>query len=222
MKTLPYLCFAILVASVATAQTLPQNPATPPASQAPPASDATPQRVMHFNAGTLIRAQLETAIDAKKAHVGDPVIARTTDDLNSNPPGLATKGCKITGHIVEVVAHEKDTPAKVRIVFDKMTLKNDSDMALPATIQAVGFPEASLTAVQATPLSGGSPGSYSGQKMSGPRSDAKDAKLPFNAQGAVGISNVSLAAGTEQDSILTSSKHDVKLESGMQMILRTN
>jgi hypothetical protein len=128
---------------------------------------------MHFSPGTLIRAQLETAVDAKKAHVGDQVLATTTDDLHSDPPGLATKGCKITGHIVEVTPHEKDTPAKIRIVFDKLTLKNDSDMALPATIQAVGFPDASMTAVQETPLSGGSPARPPTPKMPSFRSMPK-------------------------------------------------
>ena len=212
----------LIAGACLTGLSLAQTPAPPQSPAAAATSAAAPIRVMHFSPGTLIRAQLETAVDAKKAHVGDQVLATTTDDLHSDPPGLATKGCKITGHIVEVTPHEKDTPAKIRIVFDKLTLKNDSDMALPATIQAVGFPDASMTAVQETPLSGGSPGSYSGQKMSGPTSNAKDAKLPFNAQGAIGISGVSLTAGTEQDSVLLSSKHNVKLETGMQMILRTN
>jgi hypothetical protein len=96
-------------------------------------------------------------------------------------------------------------------------------MALPAAIQAVGFAD-SQGGPAPVPASGGSPGSYVGQKMSTPGSPSgnADAKLPFNAQGAVGMSGVSLNTGTAQDSILTSEKHNIKLESGMQMILRTN
>jgi hypothetical protein len=41
-----------------------------------------------------------------------------------------------------------------------------------------------------------------------------------NAQGVIGMSGVSLSAGPTQDSVLTSEKHTVKLESGTQMILR--
>jgi hypothetical protein len=48
-----------------------------------------------------------------------------------------------------------------------------------------------------------------------------DAKLPFNAQGAIGMSAVELGTGNAQESLLTSKKHNVKIENGMQMILRT-
>ncbi len=84
---------------------------------------------MSFTPGTLIRAEIEKSVDAKKAQVGDLVYAKTIDDLNSNPPGLATKGCKITGHIVEVAPHQGDTPSKLGIAFDKMVLKNGAEMA---------------------------------------------------------------------------------------------
>jgi hypothetical protein len=51
---------------------------------------------------------------------------------------------------------------------------------------------------------------------------AGNTKLPFNAQGAIGMSGVTLSAGTAQDSILTSKKKNVKLDGGMQMILKTD
>jgi hypothetical protein len=51
-------------------------------------------------------------------------------------------------------------------------------------------------------------------------SNNPDAKLPFNAKGAIGMSGVSLDAGSAQDSVLTAKKRNVKLENGMQMILR--
>ena len=49
---------------------------------------------MQFTPGTLIRAELEKPIDAKKAKVGDQVLAKTIDDLKSVPPGLATKAAR--------------------------------------------------------------------------------------------------------------------------------
>jgi len=215
------IVLCLVVGACLTAVSIAQTPAQPQTQATAPTPAATPPIVMHFNPGTLIRVQLETQIDAKKARVGDQVLARTTDDLNSVPPGLATKGCKILGHIVEVTPHQGDSPSKLRIVFDKMILKNDSDMALPATIQAVGFAGASQT-VSDVPESGGSPGSYVGQRMPTLTAKSGDAKLPFNAHGAIGMSGVSLSAGDAHDSVLTSNKHNVKLESGMQMILRTD
>jgi hypothetical protein len=213
------IILCVLLAACLTSVSIAQTPAQPQTPATAPASGATPPIVMHFSSGTLIRVKLEAEIDAKKAHVGDQVLAKTIDDLKSEPPGLATKGCKILGHAVEVTPHQGDTPSKLRIVFDKMILKNDAEMALPATIQAVGFAEASQTATAETPFSGGSPSKYSGQRLPNPNSE--EGKLPFKAQGAIGMSGVTLSAGSEQDSILTSNKHNVKLESGMQMILRT-
>jgi hypothetical protein len=214
---------------------------------------------MNFSPGTLIRAELEKPVDSKKAKVGDQVLAKTTDDLKSVPPGLATKGCKIVGHIVEVTPHQGDTPSTIRIVFDKMILKNKSDMALPATIDAVGFAEEFNPAtdqevintmggngagrgnnqgeVQAATVKGGStqvvgsgggdPKMYAGGRLPGGAANtgtpgSSGAKLPFNAEGAIGMSGVTLRPGRAQDSILSAKKKNIKLESGMQMILRTD
>jgi hypothetical protein len=44
--------------------------------------------------------------------------------------------------------------------------------------------------------------------------------LPPNAQGVIGISGMSLSTGAAEDSLLSSQKHNVKLDSGTQMILR--
>jgi hypothetical protein len=210
---------------------------------------------MNFTPGTLIRVALEKPIDSKKAKVGDEVLAKTTDDLKSVPPGLAMKGCKIIGHIVEVTPHQGDTASTLRIAFDKMILKNGSDMALPATIKAVGYAEEFNPATDSEVIDrmggtgfgrgatqpgpgvgaagggaggvgsgGGDPKVYAGGRLPGGNTGtpgASDAKLPFNAKGAIGMSGVSLEAGSE-DSILITKKKNVKLESGMQMILKTD
>jgi len=219
MKTIFCSVLGVLLAAASMAQT-PAQPQTPATA---PASGATPPIVMHFTSGTLIRVQLDSPIDTKKAHVGDQVLAKTTDDLKSDPPGLATKGCKIIGHLVEVTPHEGDTPSKLRIVFDKMILKNDAEMALPATIQAIGYPDQYQDPDKSVPLEGGAPGNYVGGKMPSTNSTGgpANAKLPLNAKGTIGMSGVTLSAGSAQDSILTSNKHNVKLETRMQLILRT-
>ena len=194
---------------------------------------------MTFTPGTLIRAEIEKAVDAKKAQVGDPVLAKTVDDLNSNPPGLAKKGCAIFGHLVEVTPHQGDSPSTLGIVFDKMVLKDGTEMMLPATIQAIGVPDAGPIGnnsndqiisnmggnVGTTRLAGdiksgsGDPTGYAGQTM--PSVGVSHAKMSFQAKGVFGMSGVTLSTGTLKDSVLSSSKHNVKIEDGMQMILRT-
>src|SRR5277367_6621875 len=120
MKIVSCLILITSLAGVSAAQAPSQQQTPEPSSAgASPASPANPPRVMHFDPGTVIRVHLDTAIDVKKARGGDQVLATTTDDLKSNPPGLATKGCKVFGHIVEVTPREGDSPSKLRIAFDK-------------------------------------------------------------------------------------------------------
>jgi len=202
-----------------------------------------PPTAMSFTPGTLIRTQLEKSIDAKKAKVGDQVLAKTLDDLQAVPPGLVPRGCQIIGHVVEVRAHEGDSPSVLRIEFDKMILKNGSDMPLPATIKAVGYVDqfdpstntdlgdrmGASTGVTQLPSSmppsdsagGGNPNMYAGQRMPTASTSSPGAKLPFNAIGTIGMSGVQLSTGSVQDSVLISKKHNVKLDGGMQMLLKT-
>jgi len=238
------LCCLVAGAGL-TGLSVSQSPAQPQSSEAAqsPSGPQHPALLMKFTPGTLIRAELEKPIDAKKAKVGDQVFARTTDNLNSTPPGLATKGCKIVGHVVEVAPHQGDSVSTLRIVFDKMTLNNGSEMPLPATIKAIGFADAFDPATNSEQISqmgagpgirvapppggvigagSGTPSQYGGQRLPTGGSSNADAKLPFNAKGTVGMSAVDLTAGTAQDSVLTSKKHNVKLENGMQMILRVD
>jgi len=192
---------------------------------------------MQFTPGTLIRAELEKPIDAKKAQVGDQVFAKTTDDLKSDPPGLATKGCKILGHIVEVTPRQGGSASTLGIAFDKMVLKNGTEMALPATIQAIGLMD-SLNMVsneqminnmggnvgttqEASSINSGSgdPAGYAGERI--PMATHSQVNLTFTARGVYGISDVLMSTGAQQESLLTSKKRNVKVDAGMQMILRT-
>lgn len=205
---------------------------------------------MQFTPGTLLRVKLDKTIDAKKAQVGDQVVAKTLDDLKSVPPGLALKGCDVIGHVAEVQQRQGDSVSKLQISFDKMILKNGTSMPLPAFIKAVGFVEDfnATTNIEAINQMGGGPGGaggsstggvtgkssaagdigagggnpnmYGGGRMpSGGIGSNPDAKLPFNAIGAIGMSGTDLEQGA---SILISKKKNVKIESGMQMILKTN
>ena len=228
-KVVRALLAAACLTAVSAAQAANQAENTPPAQHPP----------MLFSSGTMIRAELDKTIDAKKAKVGDPVSAKTTDDLKSTPPGLATKGCKILGHVAEVTPHQGDSVSTLGIVFDKLVLKDGSEMALPAKIQAIGFPDSTVSVNNDQTISkmggnvgttqpassigsgGGQPSGYGGERMPSGMPTNSDAKLPFTAQGAVGMSGVELSSGTAQDSLLSSKKHNVKIESGMQMILRT-
>jgi hypothetical protein len=203
---------------------------------------------VRFLPGTAIRAELAKSVDAKKAKVGDEVIARTLDDfLSDKNELLAPRGSQIVGHVAEVAPHQGNSPSTLGIAFDKMVLKSGTELPLKASIQAIGPPESNATfnepmAGQAAP--GGMPsmsspgrGAYggpapnSGGTMPGsanptgaPTPDTttgptRNGPLSPNAEGVVGMSGLSLSTGAAQDSLLTSPKHNVKLDGGTQMIL---
>jgi hypothetical protein len=214
----------------------------------PNAESPIQNTAVRFLPGTAIRAELAKSVDAKKAKVGDEVIARTLDDfLSDKNELLAPRGSQIVGHVAEVAPHQGNSPSTLGIAFDKMVLKSGTELPLKASIQAIGPPESNATfnepmAGQAAP--GGMPsmsspgrGAYggpapnSGGTMPGstnptgaPTPDTttgptRNGPLSPNAEGVVGMSGLSLSTGAAQDSLLTSPKHNVKLDGGTQMIL---
>lgn len=229
------------VTAILSAMSLAQN-ATPQS-----AVDQTSQSRVTFSPGTELRAQLDKTVDAKKAKAGDPVQAKTLDELKSGTQVLAPRGARITGHVVAANPHEKDSPSHVEIAFDKIDLGNGSEVPLNATIQALAGPVNNVAAAadnntgaptsdnvgtgmggRGTMQSGsmgqpaGAPDTGSmGNNGTAASTSTPSVAIAANAQGVQGISGVSLSPGPSRDSLLTSEKHNVKLESGTQMILRT-
>lgn len=228
------------IAAISVGMCLAQN-ATPaaPATGAAAQSSANSPR---FAAGTELRAELDKTIDAKKAKAGEPVIAKSMDDLRSGNQVVAPRGSKIIGHVVAATPHEKGTASTLEIVFDKFDLGNGSEVPMKASIQALSKPVSNAVSGpdnMGQPAGGSSPmgGRTGGMQPSGgvqpsgaPNTgnmgagqsapSAPGPSISPNAQGVNGISGVTLSPGPAQDSVLTSEKHNVKLDSGTQMILR--
>jgi hypothetical protein len=213
------------------------------APQAGAAPNAAPAEEARFAEGTILRAELEKTIDAKKAKPGDPVVARTIDELRSESQVIAPKGVRIFGHVVEAAPRQGESPSTLGIAFDKMELGKGSEIPLKAVIQAAAkFESANLVAADSggysAPASGGAPSGRTGGGMppamgtgtggapnsgaaANPGAAPSEARsIAPNAQGVTGISGVSLSIGAAQDSVFTSPKHNVKLEGGTQMILK--
>ena len=151
--------------------------------------------------------------------------------------------------MVAASAHEKGSPSRLEIAFDKFDMQHGTEVPMKATVQALAKPAAnpSMAPADANPAPSGSApmspstrggmpqggGGGAGQPAVAPNagtigspSGASDGVTPqrgrisLNAQGVEGMPELALAPGPAQDSVLTSEKHNVKLESGMQMILR--
>jgi len=216
---------SVLTAVLLTSVSLAQSPAQPNGG-----SDSQ-NTAVRFAPGTILRVELTKSVDAKKAKVGDEVIGKTMDDfLGDKNDVLAPKGSRVFAHVAEVSPRQGESASTLGIAFDKMVLKNGSDVPFKASIQAIGQPESKGAGMgmDTEPVSESARGAAK-PSMSAPGREGPDyganqngsgGQLPPNAQGVVGMPGVSLSTGTAEDSLLSSQKHNVKLDSGTQMILR--
>ena len=221
-------------------QTNPSAAPTTPAAAAAASESATST----LPAGATISAELTKSVDAKKAKVGDPVMAKVTEDVKSGSTTVIPKGSKITGQVTSAQPHEKGGAAStLALRFDKVTLKDGKEMPMAATIQAISPPantaanamnEQGPGAASAGPT--GNPGNMGapGQPatMGGAPTAANGAGYPNGAPSAGSntemntsgngspLSGVSMTQGA-QGMVLTSQDHNVKLESGTQILLKT-
>jgi hypothetical protein len=194
---------------------------------------------LQFSPGALLRVELDSTIDVKKVKVGDSLVVKLTDDLIQNGTILAPKGSGVLGRITQATQHQDGSPSLLGLTFDRLQLKDGSEIVFKAIIQALGFPDESTVGDQANaagqpadrgPLPGqsggsrgtmGQPSAYPGGRMPG-GGDTSSPKVMLspNAKGVVGMPGIALSTGPEQDSVISSEKHNVKLGSGAQMILR--
>lgn len=124
-------------------QTQPSQPQTAQPS-APAVSGANQQAVgptPRIAPGSVIPVELTKTIDAKKAKPGDQIVAKVTMDLRTTSGEvLVPKDTKVTGHVTEAQARNKDQKeSQLGIAFDRASLKN-GDMPLPMSVQAVIAP----------------------------------------------------------------------------------
>ncbi len=114
--------------------------------------------------------------------------------------------------------------------------ENPNDNRAPSGAPAAGEPSPSATGTSASsPMGGRSPNAGAGQPEApnagvpagnDESQQAGSKRPPINAhtQGVIGISNVTLtpASNSQQGSVLTSEKSNVKLESGTVLLLKVN
>lgn len=158
--------------------------------------------------GTVIGAQLSKGVDAKKAKVGQEVVAKCLADLRDTSGNLVVpRGAKLIGHVTEVKAASKQDPqSRLGIVFDKAEAKHgkeSKDIGMHAGIQALARPQSSPAMQEeegpmggpgapgeGSPSGGGQPGMSprggSGGTMGAPQSGASQPGEVPNMGGGMG------------------------------------
>src|SRR4051812_7147668 len=176
----------------------------------------------------------------------------TQDMKTNSGDVLVPKDTKVIGHVTEAQARNKEQKqSELGIAFDHAVLKGDQ-MQLPMSIQAViapptnnsgpSAPEAAPPSAGGSAASGTTGSARAGGGMAGtsqsaqqntpaggvPESETQNnARPPIdgNTKGVIGISDVKLESGSQnsqQGSVLTSEKNNVKIEKGTMLLLRVN
>src|SRR4029077_3953594 len=175
-------------------------------------------------------------------------------DLKTNSGEIVVaKDTKVVGHVTEAQTRSKEQKdSQVGILFDRAVMKNDGEMEMPMSIQAIIAPQGSnsgnanngndqSTAAPSANGSGASSNSARDPRMGGAPPPAHNASTGSNTptddstaasahepitgktEGVVGLRDLKLATtAASQGSVVSSEKNNVKLESGTFMLLRVN
>jgi hypothetical protein len=97
--------------------------------------------------GSTVHATLVKPVDARKNKAGDEVVAKTTQDVQSNGEIIVPKGSKLIGHVTEAKARGNgEAHSAMGIAFDHAVLKNGREVPMTATIQAIASAQQSASA----------------------------------------------------------------------------
>jgi hypothetical protein len=91
-----------------------------------------------LSSNTPVHAVLVTPVDAKHNKPGDPVKARTTQDVKQDGHVIMRKGTMLEGHVTQAQARSKaDSQSALGIMFDNTVMKGGEQQPLHLSIQAL-------------------------------------------------------------------------------------
>jgi len=111
-----------------------------------------------ISSGTQISGELQNALDAKNARVGDQVVLKTASTIKQNGQVVVQKGSKLIGHVTAVQQRTKDNAAsKVSVLFDTLQ-QGSSSIPINGVITSIVQARAATTAAVDDDMSMGSTG----------------------------------------------------------------
>jgi hypothetical protein len=168
-----------------------------------------------------ISVSLAKSIDSKKLKEGDEVPTKTLGTLRTSDGVVVPSGSKVVGHVTQATARSKGDPtASLGIAFDKIEVPGGKDMAIKGTLQAVG-PNPNDTGPDTGATGGNNMRSGNGSTAAGGSGiglqpgQGGGKMLDPHSTGVVGIKNLQL-----DNSVLTSTGKEVKLDQGSQMVVK--
>ena len=93
-----------------------------------------------------VQGELVGKIDSKSAKVGDEVVLKTTEKMETAEGTVIPKGSRLVGHITDVQAHGSGhANSSMSFAFDRADLKSGQTVALHSVIRSIA-PPASVAA----------------------------------------------------------------------------
>lgn len=169
----------------------------------------------------VITVSLAKSIDSKKLKEGDEIPTKTFGTIRTSDGIVVPSGSMVVGHVTQATARSKGDPtASLGIAFDKIAVPGGKDMAIKGTLQAVGpnpnDSGPSTGAAGGNNMAAGNGSTASAGTGLGPQAAQGGGKmLDPHATGVVGIKNLQL-----DNSVLTTTGKEVKLDSGSQMVIK--
>jgi hypothetical protein len=125
------------------------------------AGQSAPQGVK-FEFGATLNGVLSDTVDARKCKPGDPVKARTSEDVKAGGVVVIPRGAKLIGHVTEAQpAAKSGEQARLGFVFDRADLKDGRQIPLHTTFYALAAPEGA-SSYRSSSLDGGFGGGFGG------------------------------------------------------------
>jgi hypothetical protein len=95
-----------------------------------------------FEFGTTLNSVLSDTVDARKCKPGDPVKAKTSEDVKAGGIVVIPRGAKLIGHVTEAQpAAKAGEQARLGLVFDRADLKDGRQIPLHTAFYALAAPE---------------------------------------------------------------------------------
>jgi hypothetical protein len=162
---------------------------------------------------TNILANVDKAVDAKKAKAGEPITAKTTAATQLNDGTRVPVGSILEGHIDSVTPSDKKSDSTMVVTFDKLQIKDKDAKELPV--------KATLIAITTTASDDNDkpydPSSY----RAGSQGDNKANGSNSPSTGPHPIAGLTVT-GSPKDAAsgtLTQAKKNVHLSSGVQLVV---
>lgn len=127
-----------------------------------------------LDSGTRLAGELQSAVDVRKAKVGDEVLLKTTNVIKSGGRTVVGKGSRLIGHITEVAQKGKGNgESRIGILFDRL---EQGSLAMPITATISSLTRGSARANNddtfgSDTMAGGSARSSSSARSSGSGND---------------------------------------------------